>query len=368
MQGRTRRFFEGMVVIAIILVLIQTFLEDTALIAGWSWDVRRVLVMTGFGFDLFFTIEFLIRFFSAASRRQAAEYVLHRKGWIDLLASVPLLLFNSGPLMAAIVWGGGTIGGLGGVFNILKVAKAIRIARILRLLRVLKVFKQIKHTGSVMAQRHVAIITTTAVTVTVMTLFFFSLLEPFIQKAPGSFEVLSFTEEELLGRYQGTGHTQLAQALPTLLIIKKDGQTLYSRYDNSYYRSMFGPADYRYREIGGYSFFLSIKPQLTDQALRSISFFVLVLVLVLAFLLTYSPHFALTLSDPIHVMRRGFSETGYNLEVEIPSRYKNDEVYRLAELYNREYLPLKERTRLQEERLHSDLRLDTITGIFEDEE
>src|SRR6056297_2560687 len=158
-QGKIRRFFESLVVLAIVLVLIQTFLEDLALVAGWNWTVRRVLVITGFGFDLFFTIEFFIRFFAATSQGSAREYLFHQKGWIDLFASVPLLLFNSGPLMAALFLGGGSVSALGGVFNILKVAKAIRIARILRLLRVLKVFKNIKHTGSFMAQRHLARIT-----------------------------------------------------------------------------------------------------------------------------------------------------------------------------------------------------------------
>ncbi len=368
MRGRVRGFFEGLVVIAIILVLIQTFLEDVALIAGWSWDVRKILLVTGFGFDLFFTLEFLIRFFASALRRQASEYLFHRKGWIDFLASLPLLLFNSGPLMAAVFLGGGTLGGVGGVFNILKVAKAIRIARILRLLRVLKVFKRIKNTESVMAQRHVAMITTTAVTITVLTLFLLSVLQPLLQYSPGSAEVLSHAETELLQRYRGESNRQLADALPTLLIIKENENTLYSRYENSYYRSMYGPTDYRYRHIGRYTFFLSLKPQLSDQAMKSLSFFLLIILMVLVFLLYYGPHFALTVSDPVHVMRRGFAETGYNLEVEIPARYRNDDVYRLAALYNREYLPLKERIKLKERRLHSDLRLDTITGIFDDEE
>ncbi len=367
-QGRVRNFFESLVVFAIVLVLVQTFLEDLALVAGWNWNVRRILVITGFGFDLFFTIEFLIRFFAAASQRRAGEYVFHQKGWIDLLASVPLLLFNSGPLMAAIFLGGGRFSALGGVFNILKVAKAIRIARIRRLMRVLKVFKKIKHTGSRMAQRHVARITSTAVTVTVFTIFLVSLVQPMIQTAPGSAELQNTTETELLKSYAEQSSTELAAQLPTLLIIKSGENTIYSRYENEDYRAVFGPTDYTYRQIGDYSFFLSIKPQLADQARQSMAFFILIVLMVLTFLMIYSPHFALTISDPIHVMRRGFAETGYNLEVEIPRRYRNDEVYRLAALYNREYLPLKERTKQQEERLHSDLSLDTITGIFDDEE
>ncbi|MFW5710321.1 MAG: ion transporter [Spirochaetota bacterium] len=367
-QGRVRNFFESLVVFAIVLVLVQTFLEDLALLVGWSWNVRKILIITGFGFDLFFTIEFLIRFFTAASQRRAAEYVFHQKGWIDLLASVPLLLFNSGPLMAAIFIGGGRFSALGGVFNILKVVKAIRIARILRLLRVLKVFKRIKHTGSLMAQRHVARITSTAVTVTVLTIFLVSLVQPLIQTAPGSAELQNETETVLLENYGEQETAELAAQLPTLLIIKKGEHTIYSRYENEEYRTLFGPTDYTYRRIGEYSFFLSIKPQLTDQARQSMVFFILIVLMVMTFLMIYSPHFALTISDPIHVMRRGFAESGYNLEVEIPRRYRNDDIYRLAALYNREYLPLKARTKLQEERLHSDLSLDTITGIFDDEE
>src|SRR6056297_2609665 len=84
-QGKIRSFFEGLVVLAIILVLIQTFLEDAALIGGWSWDVRKVLLISGFGFDLFFTFEFLVRFFSAALRRETGEYLLHQRG-LDRLA------------------------------------------------------------------------------------------------------------------------------------------------------------------------------------------------------------------------------------------------------------------------------------------
>src|SRR6056297_440060 len=368
MRGRVRGFFEGLVVIAIILVLIQTFLEDVVLIAGWSWDVRKILLVTGFGFDLFFTLEFLIRFFASALRRQASEYLFHRKGWIDLFASLPLLLFNSGPLMAAVFLGGGSLSGLGGVFNVLKVAKAIRVARILRLLRVLKIFKKIKYTGSGMAQRHVSLITSLVVTVTVGTLFLVSLIQPILPTAPGRAEVLETTETRLLQRFQGTDSRQLGEALPTLLIIKEGQETLYSRYENSYYRSMFGPTDYQYRQIGNYDFFLSLKPELVDRAVQSLAFFVLIVLIVLVFLLYYSPHFALTISDPVHIMGRGFAENGYKLEVDIPTRYRNDDIYRLAALYNQEYLPLKERMKHQEDRLHSDLSIDTIGDILNDEE
>lgn len=92
-----RSVLENIVVVAILLVLVQTFLEDYAVIAGWSWDIRRVLLFTGFGFDLFFTVEFLTRLYVSFVNRRAGRYFWHERGWIDLLASIPLLLLNSGP-------------------------------------------------------------------------------------------------------------------------------------------------------------------------------------------------------------------------------------------------------------------------------
>ena len=75
--------------------------------------------------------------------------VFKRRGWVDLAASVPLILLNSGPAVLALAAGGVSVLGLGGILNVLKVIKAIRIARILRLLRVLKIFKQIKYADKV---------------------------------------------------------------------------------------------------------------------------------------------------------------------------------------------------------------------------
>jgi hypothetical protein len=49
------------------------------------------------------------------------------------------------------------------------------------------------------------------------------------------------------------------------------------------------------------------------------------------------------ISDPIHVMKRGMSESDYNLEVRIPAEHADDDVFELAALYNSVYLPLKDR-------------------------
>jgi hypothetical protein len=365
--GKTIRFFEGLVILAILLVLVQTFLEDLALVLGWSWPVRRGLIVAGFGFDLFFTFEFLIRFYAALSRRRAARYFLHERGWIDLLASVPLLLFNSGPAVAAIYFGGGAAGVLGGILNVLKVTKAIRITRILRLLRVLKVFGRIRYAESRMAQRHAAKVTTVAVTVMV--------LVPFLWTAAEGALRLNTTEELLAGQREAkvqrlaeaepSGEMQrIAGEMPDLLLIKRGEETLYSRLSNAEYRRLFGPEDYTVLHRDGRRYFFSLLPQRAEYAGTNMLLFLMIVGVVLAILLYYAPHFALTVTDPIHIMRRGFAEPSYKLEVRIPRKYSEDDIYRLARLYNEHYLPMKERAQsIENERRSTDLSLEDLKDL-----
>lgn len=373
---KARNFFESFIVIAILLVLVQTFLEDFAVLAGWNWEIRRTFIFTGFIFDSIFTIEFLIRYFSALGKRQAGKYFLEGRGWIDFLASIPLLLLNSGPAFLSLILGGGVIFGLGSMLNILKIVKAIRIARVLRLLRILKIFRRIKYTGSVMAQRHITKINTVSITAFVSTLFIFTLAGsylslPNVESTAGERYVKEI--DTFLGLLQVKDVSAVERAAEfaaydeDLLIIKDKGQTLFSRLDNQTYSSQFGPGDFAYIEKGNWSFFFDIRELLKIQSVYNILFFLVVIVLVLSYLLYYSPHFALTVTDPVHVMRRGFSDGSYNLEVEIPEKYRDDDIYILADLYNKEYLTLKQRS-FSEERsgsMVSDLSLDDIQDLLE---
>ena len=174
-------FLESVVIAAILLVLVQTFLEDYAVLTGRNVDIRNKLLLAGFFFDLFFTIEFLIRFYYALMGRRVGRYLTSERGWIDFLASVPLLMFNSGPFALTLLTGSGIALGLGGILNLLKVIKAIRIARILRFLRIIKIFRRIKNVSSPMAQRHVASITAISITVMVLCLLFFTFFSSTLQ-------------------------------------------------------------------------------------------------------------------------------------------------------------------------------------------
>ncbi len=372
MNRKIVNFFETFIVGAILLVLVQTFLEDFAVLSDWTWNSRRILIYTGFSFDLLFTIEFLVRYFTALSHGEAGHYFLRRRGWIDFLASIPLLLLNSGPAFLSLLFGGSIVFGLGSMFNILKIVKAIRIARILRLLRILKLFRRIKYTSSPMAQRHITRINTLTISAVVFTLFLFALIGGFFSLPSPAGGMDSRNRAGIETFLAGVGTKKLSgdeaklfsQFDPDLLIIKHNGTTVYSRYDNSFYTRQFGFGDFSYFREKGWSFFFDNREVLKMQSVNNMLFFFIVVILVTVMLVFYSPHFAFTISDPIRVMERGFKEKTYNLEVVIPEKYREDDIFRLGDLYNKEYLPLKQRSGHHKEK-HSDLRIDDFKDLLE---
>jgi hypothetical protein len=371
-KNRWVDFFEGLVVIAILLVLVQTFFEDYSVVAGWKWSVRRTLVFTSFGFDLFFTIEFLTRLYFAILNRRVTRYVLFERGWIDFLASVPLLLFNSGPTVIALLTGSALLGGLGGFMNVLKVVKAIRIARILRLLRVLKLLRRVKNVDSVMAQRHVGKVSTIGVSVFVFVIFGFSLLDAFVN-IPSLQDQFQLTPPRVVAFIQSENLTDPAKSSelasyaktdPSILMVKSGGKTWFSRFGNEYYAAYFGPTDYGYLRNGNLEVFFDLRTLNAQQSTNNLIYFSAIVILVFMLLFYYGPHFALTVSDPVHVMRRGLTENAYNLEVRLPERYRGDDVFRLAEAYNEHYLPLKDRSSGDSESAVSGLKMDDFNDLF----
>ena len=342
-------FCENMVVVAIVLVLIHTLIEDIANMFGWSWTSRRILIYSGFLFDLFFSIEFLIRFFSSLFRGKALHYLRDQRGWVDLVASIPLLVFNSAPAALSAYLGVSNVATAAGAFGALKVVKAIRIARVLRLLRFLKIFRHIKHVDSIMAQRHLSRIATTLVTVVILSLVSFSFFSSLLAfpDLENTFE--EYTVEALNNRVDANLDTEKIQELtslrPDVLIFRRDGETLFSRYDNAFFTRYYGPSDYTYLtfENGNIEVFVDLRPILAHNAAADLLHFIIIILIILACLFIYGPHFASTISDPIHIMRRGLGEKGYSLQVLIQRRYKDDETFSLAQSYNENFLPIKDR-------------------------
>ena len=349
---KTADVLEAVVVIAILLVLVHTFLDDYSILAGWGVNVRALLIWTGLAFDLFFTIEFLVRLYLALTAGRGAEYFLRQRGWVDFLASIPLLLLNSLPHALALLASAGLVSGLGSFLNVLKVIKAVRIARILRLLRVVKLFRGIRYARSPMAQAHVSTVTTIAVSILVLWALVASALETagIIPGLEGPFHqgqvarVAAIASGGPASPALARRAAAVAEMDPTLLAVRpQGGAVVWSRYSSAYDAQRFLPGDYGYYLSHGVEVFTDERPQSIAAAREGLVFFVAVVLTVLAFLFIYAPRFAMQISDPIHVMRRGLAERDYNLEVLIPKGRDADDIFELATLYNTVYLPLKDR-------------------------
>ncbi len=370
MIEKNKSLLEGVVTIAIVLVLLQTLAEDILTVSGATWSVRRIFIYTGFLFDLFFTVEFLIRSWNAILNRSFGRYLLRENGWVDFVASVPLLIFTSGPTFLALL-GGAAFAGSGGMIGLLKVVKAVRMARVLRLLRLLKIFRRIRFADSVMVQRHtVRIITTTAATL-IFTITALGMSFAFIDDT-GTEEVWRAEQQAALVSLDSSPENAAGPdsaalwgaSRPSVLLLQEKDWTLYAAHPDEYLKSYFGPGDYAVNRVGAYTVWFDLRPAAVSQARTNITVFIGTLVVVILLMVTYSPHFAMTVSDPVNVMMRGLKEKSYNLEVSIPEGLAEDDIFRLAEAYNNEYLPLKERSNVEDQGSALDISLDDISDLL----
>ena len=362
-----KQFFETLVMIAIALVIVFTFVEDLAAYLIWDWNMRKILLYVGFGFDLLFTIEFIIRYTASIVRGDTGHYILHKRGWVDFIASVPLLLFNSGPSVYFLLSGAAFAGGVG-VLNILKVIKAVRVARILRMLRVLKIFRSIKSIDSIMTQRHLTRIISTVV-VSIIAIMFVGSIAFSGSFIPSPSMVLNektplktaiFINDKI-EKNQALDFIKIHQ---DILLIKNQNRTIYSRYTDDQYNSSFGPGDFQYIRYNRTEVFFDLRFQNSEAALPGMLLLLIIVFAVISLMLFYSPHFAITISDPVFVMLKGMRDRDYNLEVDIPMRYRNDDIFRLSHVYNNNYLTLKARENDENKEGESVLKIEDLDDLF----
>ncbi|MBN2658311.1 MAG: ion transporter [Spirochaetales bacterium] len=362
-----KKFLENLVMIAITLVIVFTFVEDLATYLMWDWNIRKVLLFTGFGFDLFFTLEFIFRYTASIAKGDTVEYLVHKRGWVDFVASVPLLLFNSGPTVFFLLSGAAFAGGAG-VLNILKVVKAVRVARILRMLRVLKIFRSIKSVDSVMTQRHMTRIISTVVVSVIAVMFFGSLLFSEALIASPAMKVKNSVRGKVVEQIdsslkEGESLSRILNTRTDILLVKNNGKSVFSRFTDSQYERDFGPGDYQYEYRNKTEVFFDLRYQNAEEALPGMLLLLTIVFTVVVLMLFYSPHFAMTISDPVFVMLKGMKEKNYNLEVDIPGRYKKDDIFRLSAEYNDKFLTLKARENEENSEGESVLKLEDLGDL-----
>ena len=147
-QDHFPAWLENLIIVAILLVIAHTIIDDLSIVLNWSGRTRDIIMILGFTFDLFFTAEFVGRGIVSSRTTGFANYIKYERGWVDALSSVPLLLLVSGPAFVYYIIGAESDSAFVGFLSVLKTAKAIRVTRILRLIRIIKLFGKIQNTES----------------------------------------------------------------------------------------------------------------------------------------------------------------------------------------------------------------------------
>jgi len=342
---RGNKFWENFILIAIVFVIVHTFLSDLGLLLRWSIDIRNLIIFAGLFFDTLFTVEFIVRSVVRGRKKQLMTYWVYQRGWVDFLSSVPLLLLSSGP-QVFILLSSGTGEGLAaiGALNILKIVKAIRVTRVLRLIRVMKIFGKIKNADSKMAQHHTSTISTIAVSIVlfVIIVFTFTVGDP-LGKAVS--ERRTHYEDLIDVVIQETRSSELLADILAgdelgLRLIKED-TVLFTKIPPNLWDAALSYEDYIEVQESGYELAVSVEDISRKSALYNIRVFCIIIALVTGFMLFYTRHFVQTISDVLFVVIRGFRERGYTLQVKVPEEYEDHEIFELAKFYNDRYLPAK---------------------------
>lgn len=224
-----KTFWENFIAWAIILAIVEIFIEDFSRLGGWSISGRKILILIGFLFDLIFTIEFTIRSFLAPKKKGWWNYFKNEKGWVDFFSSIPLILFSSGPLVIGMFFNGSMRSlAFVGIFNVLKITKILRIARMLRLLRIVKIFKQEDVEAAEQRNRHV----TKAITITIVaittTLILSPLFPKFFYTMDHGLKTKQMTYSSLLKNWKKSIQTRDSKAIAYYKMkVKEDKNILY---------------------------------------------------------------------------------------------------------------------------------------------
>ncbi len=280
----------AIIAIAAILVVIHLAVQELAVILRWSWDQRMILLFVGLALDLVFTVDFLVRSYFALLHRRMGRYFFRERGWIDFLASIPILLLISGPPVLAAMAGTATIAGLSRVANVIEITKAVRIGRGLRLLRVLKLFPVQTEDDYGPSSFHRLL---AAAVCSIAILGFLAGLAPvwinvdgLEARAEARFDtIVRMVDEGNLTQPGGQAMLSTLVTLePDLLAIHDGERRVYSRHSAEYHATHLGPQDYLYLQSGSVGLFFDIRPIHVAAARANLSMLVMILgVLLVAF-------------------------------------------------------------------------------------
>lgn len=363
---------ENFIIAAIVFALVITVLDEFATVFDFTVSARNIILVASFATDLLFTIEFIARLIVTSRHGAARHYMVHQRGWIDLLSSIPLMLLSSGPevllMMNPDLFGHGA--GLGFMSSI-KIVKAVRVSRILRLLRLLKIMGKIHNTDSQMANRHIAVISTIATMAFIVIYSFMAFtgtmgFHDIEQQNDVFYRNLATNIQQVAKQAKPEDANEKAKEYLSQLMVNIDSKQsgiaqvyykdrlLVSNFTADQLATLFkydekrtivarfhGDSHVHPLVIGDVIIFVNTWPTSKEKARVNIMVFFGICAILLSFMFVYSRHFVQNVTDVVHVMQKGINDPNFNLEVSVRKDFEHDEIYELAKSYNEVLLPEK---------------------------
>ena len=369
MSGHRRKYpedhfphaFEIIVLLLIFLAICHLCLEELSVLLRWDSETHRNLVLAAFAFDLFFSLEFLARSMVSVREGRFLVYFTQQRGWVDFLSSIPLAILVSGPALVVLFSGNGSeMEHLPQYMVLLKTAKAVRVTRALRLIRMLRIFGRVQYTESRLTNENVSTVATITVTALIFSVFLLQMLPS--SPVPGhveyenkiTSELNNFIQSESIPRYDRPDPALFSRAFPAIIELRNpDRASIYeSKLDLPpwFLTTNISLAD-------GYSARLSFFEADANLAMLILGLLAIILILLFCFVVLYGRMFVQEVAEPIYMMDRGLRQWNYNLYVPEPHR-PSDEIVQLVQIYNRRWLPLKERIVAYYERKNKSRRND----------
>ncbi len=364
-------FVENCIIGVIVFALFITVLDEFATVYEFTLSARNIILIASFATDLIFSIEFIARIIVTSRHGAGKHYMIHQRGWIDLLSSIPLMLISSGPEVLLMLYPEIGHGAGLGFMSSVKIVKAVRVSRILRLLRLLKIMGKIHNTDSQMANRHIAVISTIATMAFIVVYSFMAFtgtlgFHEMEQQHDALYRNLATNIQNVAKQAKPEQAQEHAKEYLSQLMVNVDAkqsgiaqvyykdQLLISNYTAAQLAS-----HYKYDEkrtivarfhgdthvhplvIGDVVIFVNTWPTAKDKARINIMVFFGICAILLSFMFIYSRHFVQNVTDVVHVMQKGINDPSFNLEVSVRKDFEHDEIFELAKSYNEVLLPEK---------------------------
>jgi len=266
-------------------------------VALWPWYLRRWLVFSALVFDSIFTLEFTARAFVSQYQGRFSPYIRKEFGWVDFLASVPLLILDSGPRFLSVISGAPFFSILVGGLATLRLVRLIRMIRLLRLLRLVRATAGIPSRRVEGAQGPLTTMTALILGGLVFGSIGFAVLETsagFRGVMPLNEAYLkTITQEVIRVQSESPSSDEALQGLasrhPVLLGVNEGGRTVYLRHSPEDNARLFGVFDYVRISEGDTEIYLSLMEINTGGARDSLLLFFLGIVLLQLIIFGFVP-------------------------------------------------------------------------------